>query len=124
MIVYDTGALIAAERSERELWALHDAALRRGVAPIVPAAVLAQAWRGGPQAGLSRLLTGCSVVPLDEGTARAAGVLCGRVGSDDVVDASVVAVAQAVGAAVVTGDADDLAQLIRAVGADIELHEI
>ena len=43
MIVYDTGALVAGERNDRAMWALHDAALRRGITPIVPAGVLAQA---------------------------------------------------------------------------------
>jgi hypothetical protein len=43
VIVYDTGALVAGERSDRQMWELHDAALRRGIAPAVPVAVLAQA---------------------------------------------------------------------------------
>ena len=71
MIIYDAGALVAAERNVRPLWALHDAALRRDVSPLVSAGVLAQVWRGGPQASLSRLLTGCTVTPLDESLARA-----------------------------------------------------
>ncbi len=66
MIVYDAGALIAAERRDRPMWALHDGALRRRLSPLVPAGVLAQAWRGGPQANLSRLIAGCTVWTLDE----------------------------------------------------------
>ncbi|MBO0843566.1 MAG: PIN domain nuclease, partial [Nocardioides sp.] len=65
-LTYDTGALIAAERDARDLWALHEAALRRGVVPTVPAGVLGEAWRGGPQAKLSRLLKGCRTEPLDD----------------------------------------------------------
>jgi len=57
-VVYDTGALLAAERRDFRLWALHDEALKRDVVPIVPVVVLAQAWRGGPRASLSRLLRG------------------------------------------------------------------
>lgn len=82
MIVYDAGALVAAERNERSMWLLHDAALRRGLSPLVPAGALAQAWRGGPQATLSRLLRGCTVTPLDEDVAREAGVICRPAGID------------------------------------------
>ena len=42
VIIYDAGALVAAERNVRSLWALHDATLRRDLTPIVPAGVLAQ----------------------------------------------------------------------------------
>ncbi len=124
MIVYDAGALVAAERNQRPMWALHDATLRRGLSPLVPAAVLAQVWRGGPQASLSRLLAGCTITPLDERIARAAGTLCGQARSDDVVDASVVVLAQVMGASVVTGDADDLRRLAEAAAHAISLHEI
>ena len=95
VIIYDAGALVAAERNVRLLWALHDATLRRDLTPIVPAGVLAQVWRGGPQANLSRLLAGCRVTSLDESLARAAGTLCGQAGTSDVVDASVVVLAHA-----------------------------
>lgn len=124
MIVYDAGALVAAERNQRPMWALHDATLRRGLSPLVPAAVLAQAWRGGSQASLSRLLAGCTITPLDERIARAAGTLCGQARSDDVVDASVVVLAQMLDASVATGDADDLRRLAEAAGYAISLHEI
>jgi hypothetical protein len=122
VIVYDTGALIAAERGSRGLWALHEAALRDGLSPLVPAGVIAQAWRGGPQANLSRLVAGCMVAPLDERLARTIGTLCGRAGTGDVVDASVVVVAQLVGGAVVTDDVEDLRPLVEAGGVDIKLY--
>jgi len=124
LIIYDAGALVAAERNVRPLWALHDAALRRDVSPLVPAGVLAQVWRGGPQANLSRLLAGCTVTPLSESLARAAGTLCGQVRTSDVVDASVVILARVMAAPVVTGDAADLRALAGAAGWSIALHEI
>lgn len=124
MIIYDAGALVAAERNVRPLWALHDAALRRDVSPLVPAGVLAQVWRGGPQANLSRLLAGCTVTPLDESLARAAGTLCGQARTSDVVDASVVVLARVMASPVVTGDAADLRALAGAAGWPITLHEI
>ena len=124
MIIYDAGALVAAERSVRPLWALHDAALRRDVSPLVPAGVLAQVWRGGPQANLSRLLAGCTVTPLDESLARSVGTLCGQARTSDVVDASVVVLARVLAAPVVTGDAADLRALAGAAGWPITIHEI
>lgn len=35
-IVYDAGALIAADRGDRRLLALHDELLSAGVVPVVP----------------------------------------------------------------------------------------
>ena len=121
---YDAGALLAAEANRREIWAIHARSLQRGERPVVPAGVLAQAWRGGPQAQLSRLLRGCRIEDLDEHRARAAGVACGRSASRDVVDASVVAGALARGDLVVTSDPDDLQAIAGALGALIRLHRI
>jgi hypothetical protein len=121
---YDTGALLAAEAHRRELWALHARALLRGEQPIVPAAVLAQAWRGGPQAALSRLLRGCVVEDLDELRAREAGIVCGRSGTRDIVDAIVVAGALARADLVVTSDAGDLDRLASALGVSIRTYPI
>jgi hypothetical protein len=72
---YD-GALLAAEANRRELWAIHARSLQRGERPVVPAGVLGQAWRGGPQAQLSRLLRGCRIEDLDEGRARGRSCVC------------------------------------------------
>ena len=112
----DTGALIAIDRGDPRLQALLDEATAAGADIAVPAGVIAQAWRGSPrQARLARLLalSAVTTVPLDEPEARATGVLCGRTGTSDVVDASVVICARARGHAVVTGDPDDLAALDR-----------
>ena len=55
-VTYDTGALIAAERNDRRMWALHAGLLAEEVVPVVPVPVLAEAWRGGArQASLVRL---------------------------------------------------------------------
>jgi hypothetical protein len=121
---YDTGALLAAEADRRELWVLHARALLRGERPVVPAAVLAQAWRGGPQAALSRLLSGCRIEDLDEPRARADGIVCARAGTRDIVDAAVVAGALARADLVVTSDADDLEGISSALGASISTYRI
>ena len=123
-LTYDAGALIAAERGSRELWALHRRSLERGEMPTVPSGVLGQAWRGGPQAQMSRLLAGCRVEDLNEARARSAGAACGAAGGSDVVDASVVVGAAARGDLVVTSDVGDLERLREAVGVAVRLRSI
>lgn len=123
-ITYDTGALVAAERSDRLVWALHRRALERGLRPTVPAGVLGQAWRGGPQAELSRLLKGCRVEPLDELRARAAGAACDRAKTADVIDASVVVGAAARGDLVATSDHQDVRCLADALDVSLEIVSV
>ena len=121
---YDTGALLAAEKNTATLWALHKRLLARGVRPTVPAGVLAQAWRGGPQAQLSRLLAGCRFEALNEPASRAAGAACARSKSVDIVDASVVVGALLRADAVVTSDASDLESIASALGRELTLHSV
>ncbi len=90
-VTYDTGALVAAERNDRRMWALHAGFLTEEAVPVVPAPVLAQAWRGGArQARLSRLLAMCDVEVLTEPQARRVGELAARADHDDIVDVTVV----------------------------------
>ena len=123
-IVYDTGALLAAERRDHALLALHRELLRSHLRPIVPVVVLAQAWRGGQQHGVSRILKGCDIVPDDQHLGRAAGVLCASSGTWDVVDAIVVATAVHHQASVVTSDPDDLIQLAASIGVKLRLFAV
>ena len=123
-LTYDAGALIAAERDQRLLWSLHLAALNRGLVPTVPAPVLAQAWRGGPQHRMSHLLKGCRVEPMLEQHARAVGTLAARSGHDDVVDVTVVEGAVRRDDAVVTSDRHHLEPVAAAAGAKITMHEV
>ena len=89
-VTYDSGALIAAERGERLMWARHRALLLRRVVPAVPSPVVAQCWRGAPrQAQLARLLAGCEVETLDDTRARATGTLAGRARTSNIVAAIV-----------------------------------
>ena len=90
-MTYDTGALIAAERNDRRMWALHLGFLALDIVPTVPAPVVAEAWRGGSrQASLSRFLQGCAIEELGSDQARRVGVLAGRAKFDDIVDVTVV----------------------------------
>lgn len=122
-VTYDAGALIAAERNDRRMWALHAGYLAEEVLPTVPANVLAQAWRGGSsQVNLARMLRPCSIESMDEDRARRVGRLLGAARTSDVVDAVVVEGAAARGDAVVTSDPDDLAVLVAATGRSLHLE--
>ena len=110
-LTLDTGALIAADRGDRRFWTYWKEAERRDVDLTVPAAVLAQAWRGARNARMARVLEACVVEDLDYFIARDSGLLCGRSRTDDVVDASVIVGAARRGDDVLTSDPHDLAHL-------------
>lgn len=113
-LVLDAGALIAFERNDRKVRTLIELAITHKAPLHVPGAVIAQVWRDGQrQARLARLLGSglVRVQPLDLEEAQACGALCGKAGTSDVVDASVVLLARRHGASVVTSDAGDLARI-------------
>jgi hypothetical protein len=124
-VTYDTGALIAAERNDRRMWALHAGFLAEEVAPVVPAPVLAEAWRGGPrQANLVRMLAMCDVEWMTEEQARQVGVLAGRSGHDDVVDVTMVEGALRRGDAVVTSNREHLEKVGQAAGLTLHIEDV
>lgn len=123
-LVYDTGALLAAERGDRIMWALHRRGLDRAGQPLVPAVVLGQAWRGGPQPQLARLLKGCVIESFDGNAGRAVGRLLRDTDTSDVVDAHVVLTALRYRAAVLTSDPNDLQRLAAASKIPLRLHQV
>jgi len=114
-VTLDTGALIGLDRGDTRVTALLQRIATEPAAVVsIPAGVVGQAWRGGQrQTRLASLLSApeTSVVPLDHQTARAVGVLLGRAGARDVVDASVVICARERRQAVITSDPADLKYL-------------
>jgi hypothetical protein len=121
-VTYDTGALIAADRGERRIWARHRSLLALREVPTVPAPVVAQSWRGGGRhALLARLLTGCDIEALDDGQARSVGTLATRAATADIVDACVVEGALRRHDLVVSSDEDDLQAIAAAVSRRLEL---
>jgi len=122
-VTYDTGALVAADRGERRMWARHRALLALREVPTVPAPVVAQGWRGGSrQPLLARLLLGCDVEALDDDQARAVGALAARAGTPDVIDACVVEGALRRHDLVVSSDPDDLTGIATAVSRRLEVE--
>jgi predicted nucleic acid-binding protein len=124
-LVYDAGALLAAEKNDRKVLVMHKTALLAGRNVLVPTPVLAQAWRGGAgQTVLARVLKGCEVLATDEDIAKHAGVLLGRSRTADAVDAIVVATAIRYAATVVTSDPKDLQQLSDAAAFHLGMVEV
>ena len=121
-VTYDTGALIAADRAERRLWARHRALLARRAVPTVPAPVVAQSWRGGGrQVLLARLLAGCDVEALDDDQARSVGSLATRAATTDIADACVVEGAMRRHDLVVSSDEGDLQAIAAAISRRLEV---
>ncbi len=117
--VCDAGALIAIERGDERVRALLRGYARR----VVPAAVLAQVWRGGGrQARISQFLAaqGTVVEPLDELGAKAVGAVLVRSGTSDVVDGFVVVCARRYQALVLSSDPDDLLR----IDASVEVEQV
>jgi hypothetical protein len=116
--VYDAGALVAFDNNDRRMWARHHVALEEGRDVHLPAIVVGQAWRDGRrQTRLGKVLAGCHVDPVGLETAKAAGVLCGKARSADVVDATVVVLAASLQAIIWTSDAQDIKALTACWGA-------
>jgi hypothetical protein len=112
-LVLDAGAFVAVDRGDRAMVARLRAAQRDGLELRTTGIVIAQVWRdpGGRQANLARLLRSVEVRPVDQGLGREAGLLLGRAGTHDAVDASVVAIA-ATGDRIMTSDPNDIRPLV------------
>jgi hypothetical protein len=120
-IVLDAGALVAADRGNRELTALLKRERLAGRSAITHGGVVGQVWRGGGrQANLTRVLEITNVEPLDDALGRRAGALLGDAGTSDVIDAAVVLLARD-GDDIFTSDVGDLALLAEAAGLQVEL---
>jgi len=114
VVIYDAGALIAADKNQRAFLRRHDEFIRKGIRPLLPAPVLSQAWGPGSRhAVLHRVLSGCTVIPFTEEAAPEVARLCRKAGSADVVDGFVALTALRNGRApVITSDVDDIRALL------------
>jgi hypothetical protein len=123
-LTLDSGALIAAENGDRFFWALWKKALDRSAPLTVPAAVLAQVWRGNSPV-VARLLSACKVDVLDEREAKRVGILLAASrGRSDIVDGAVVVGAARRGDAIVTSDPHDIKALVAAAAATITVMKV
>jgi hypothetical protein len=122
-LTLDAGALIALERRDRRVAALLKVAQSHRLEIAVPTGVVGQVWRDGARQSLLARLLGADdveLVVLDAQTARTSGVLCGRSGTADVIDASVVLCAREREHKVLTSEPDELLKL----DASLDLHVV
>jgi predicted nucleic acid-binding protein len=127
-LVLDAGALIALARGNAAARAIIRRALRRGYKVMVPTPVVAQVHRGGwDRTSMDRALKAVDVFPETSlETAMRAGVLLGRTGLTDAVDAIVVAEASNAHTTIVTSDRDDIGRLVDAddAGRDVYVEAV
>jgi predicted nucleic acid-binding protein len=107
-LTLDAGALIAFERGEQRVRALLREASSNDRLVTVPAAVVAETWRGGRHRWLAELLSLAVVESLTDELARRAGELLARTGGSNTVDATVAVSAAQRGDIIVTSDPDDI----------------
>lgn len=108
-VVYDAGALLAAERNRTAVWAEHKAWLELGFRPVTTSPVVAQVSRSSRQARLRLFLRGCETLPFEATQAHDVGALLARTATSDVVDAHVALVAG--NRDILTSDPNDLQHL-------------
>jgi hypothetical protein len=124
-VVLDAGALVALERGDRRVAAVISAELANGRRPLTHGGIVGEVWRGGSgrQVRLARALAGMAIHAIDDELGRRAGVLLGRSGRSDVIDAALVVLAED-GDEIFTADPDDLDELVQAAGKDIDLVRV
>jgi predicted nucleic acid-binding protein len=116
-VTFDTGMLVALERRHAGALALLHACRLSRASITIPAAVVAEWWRGTHRA----LLESGRVEALTPELAERAGELLASTTGSNAVDATVVASAALRGDLVVTGDEHDLRELAEfAPGVSIE----
>lgn len=115
-LLLDAGALIALDRGDRIVTAFLEDAQLLQVQVRTTSGTVAQVWRNGArQARLARVLTGVDEETLTTEVSRRVGLLLAAASTADVIDASLIDLAND-GDEVLTSDPDDLAHLAEAAG--------
>jgi predicted nucleic acid-binding protein len=110
-VVLDAGALIALERRDGRMLALLREIISARISAHVPAAVVAQVWRGSARQHAVIQLLKAEVVrvhALTDAVATRIGLRLGSSGTSDVIDAHVALLGRSLRAVVLTSDPDDL----------------
>ncbi len=119
------GALRAAARGDRIVWAVHRAALANGIVPVVPVAAIAEAFRTEARGDrLEALLCGAEVEDLDDEGARRAGELAARADTADLVAVATAQVAAGRNCAVVASRQHALRTAAGLLGHDLVMYAV
>lgn len=118
----DAGGLLLLEKNDRQAVASVKAEYLAGRTPRSHGGIVGQVWRGGSgrQVNLARLIGSVDIEPLDEPLGRRAGVLLGKAGQKDVIDAALVLLAED-GDEIWTSDTEDLRPLAEASSIHVDI---
>jgi hypothetical protein len=109
-LTFDTGALIALERRKQRIAQVVAVARLKNIPITIPAAVLAEWWRG-PSNAIRAMLRAATIEPVTESVALSAGEALAVTRGRNAVDAIVMASAATRGDVVYTSDFRDLMAL-------------
>jgi hypothetical protein len=124
VLIFDSGALIALERSDRAVADLLDRAAESGMRVLTSSACVAEVWRDpARQVRLLRALRGFLEQPLDERQARDCGGLLARSGTDDIADAAVALLARD-DDVILTSDPRDIERLLVVAGTNARVRAV
>jgi hypothetical protein len=124
-LVYGVGALHAAARGDRMIWALHRAALSNGIVPVIPAVAVAEGYRTELRADrIDQFLAGTQIEPFNGESARRTGDLAARCDTTDMAALAVVELADRGNLAVVAQRQTVLREAANQLGHDLVLHAV
>ena len=124
-LVYGVGALRAAARGDRLVWAVHRAALMNGVVPVVPALVVSEGFRTEARGDrLEALLAGSEIERFTADEARRDGELAARADTADLVAVSVAEAASRRNGAVIASRQAALRTAAGLLGHDLVLYAV
>ncbi len=124
-LAYGLGALHAAARGDRMMWALHRAALSNGIVPVVPAIAVAEGYRTEARRDrIDELLAGTEVEPFAGGSARRSGEIAARCDTSDLGSVAVVELAERRNCAVVAQQKPVLRAAAGALGYELVLYAV
>ncbi|HXA73879.1 MAG TPA: hypothetical protein VNV83_06535 [Acidimicrobiales bacterium] len=124
-LVYGLGALHAAARGDRMMWALHRAALANGIVPLVPAVTVAEGYRTEARNDrIAELLAGTEVEPFAGDAARRSGELAARCDTADLSTVAVVELAERRNCAVVAQRQPVLRTASNLLGYELVLYTV
>jgi hypothetical protein len=124
-LVYGLGALHAAARGDRMMWALHRAALANGIVPLVPAVTVAEGYRTEARNDrIAELLAGTEVEAFAGDAARRSGELAARCDTADLSTVAVVELAERRNCAVVAQRQPVLRTASNLLGHELVLYTV
>ncbi|MGP0031235.1 MAG: hypothetical protein ACLPVF_12090 [Acidimicrobiales bacterium] len=124
-LVYGVGALHAAARGDRMMWALHRAALSNGIVPLIPAVAVAEGFRTEARSDrVTELLDGTEVEPFTAEAARRTGELAVRCDTSELAVMAVIELADRRNCAVVAQRQNVLRHAATQLGHELVLYAV